>query len=395
MLVGEASGEMEAREQTPFVEYAQAGHVLTRNLRRMGYDREQFIITNLLRCRPKNNWIEDAPWEFSALAHCRPNLDSVILERRPKCIVALGTLPMRELSGMAGSKLGISHLAGYVLPLHKFLPGEHSGLSSGVAWNKSDPIPVIGDFHPSYLRRGSMSHVGIWTRIIQRAVNIAAGKDRKWMWDVDPDDSRTWEGLHYLTKPSTDEARAFQNYVLRNPGLIVAEDLETFESTSLDEDAKEGFVDTEIRQVQFCVRDHAGVPWAIALPWEEPFRTMAIAVMLSPNVKYGHNWWLFDHKVLRACAAREGWEYRPQGVVHDTLQMFHHWQPDLPAHLQFACNFIQFPFPWKHLADSNIEFYGCVDVHSDLELGEMLERTLKRDGLWDDESYFAATKGIA
>ena len=29
--------------------------------------------------------------------------------------------------------------------------------------------------------------------------------------------------------------------------------------------------------------------------------------------------------------------------------MFHHWQPDLPAHLQFAASFIRFPFPWKHL----------------------------------------------
>jgi hypothetical protein len=63
--------------------------------------------------------------------------------------------------------------------------------------------------------------------------------------------------------------------------------------------------------------------------------------------------------------------------------MFHHWQPDLPAHLQFCAQFVQFPFPWKHLAATNLEFYGCVDVDATLRLYTFLRAQLERDGIWD------------
>jgi hypothetical protein len=102
-------------------------------------------------------------------------------------------------------------------------------------------------------------------------------------------------------------------------------------------------------------------------------------------VKCGHNVWLFDNKVLRAAGEREGLDLLPRGVIHDTLQMFHHWQPDLPAHLQFAAGFVQFPFPWKHLAGTDLEFYGCCDVDATLRLYNMLEKTLRRDQLWGDQ----------
>src|SRR5882757_9401761 len=127
MLVGEASGEMEARQGTPFVPYAPAGSVLERVFKRMGLDRQQVSITNVLRCRPKNNFLDGAPWEYSALNHCRPNLDAAIAERRPKCIVALGGIATRELTGMAGTAQGVTHLAGYVLPHVTYKLGEGSG----------------------------------------------------------------------------------------------------------------------------------------------------------------------------------------------------------------------------------------------------------------------------
>src|SRR5262249_21165555 len=66
-----------------------------------------------------------------------------------------------------------------------------------------------------------------------------------------------------------------------------------------------------------------------------------------------------------------------------TLQMFHHWQPDLPAHLQFAAQFIRFPFPWKHLAGTDLPFYGCVDADATLRLYTFLREALERERLWD------------
>lgn len=388
LLVGEASGEHEQRDGLPFRPYAPAGSLLERTFRRMGIDRKMFAITNAIRCRPRNNWLEGSPWEYSALAHCRPNLDAAIAGYHPRAIVALGGTALRELTGEAGEARGISHLAGYVLPLarqtrkvQKMVPEVPWPVDGVVA--EASAIPVIGDFHPAFLRRGKASHQGVFARIIQRAVNIAAGKDRDWLWNVVPEDRSTHGHLRYQVHPSLDEAGAFAARVQSNGDLPVSYDLETFESASLDEDAREGFTDTQIRLIQFSLADGSG----IALPWEGAYREIARRVLHSGNVKCGHNIWLFDNKVLRAASEREGVDYNPRGTLHDTLQMYHHWQPDLPAHLQFAASFVNFPFPWKHLAGTDIEFYGCADVDATLRLYTFLKAKLIADGIWDDASY--------
>lgn len=361
MLVGEASGEMEAREQSPFVRYAPAGSLLERTFRRMGMAREQFSISNILRCRPRNNWLESSPWERSAINHCRPNLDAAIAERRPRCIVALGGTALRELTGMAGEARGIGHLAGYVLP-------------------GPNDIPVLGNFHPAFLRRGKASLQGLFARILNRATLIAAGRDKEWLWNVIPSDRSTHGSLRYQVHPSLDEARSYYHRVNANGGATLSYDIETYESASLDEDAREGFTDTQLRLVQFSLEGGEG----IAIPWEGEYREIAGRILRTENVKCGHNVWLFDNKVLRAAGEREGMDLAPRGIIHDTLQMFHHWQPDLPAHLQFCAQFVQFPFPWKHLAGTDIEFYGCCDVDATLRLYNFLESALRKDGLWGD-----------
>ena len=119
LIVAEASGEAEAREGRPLIEWAPAGSLLERTLRRMGYNRDQFSLTNCLRCRPRNNWLDGAPWEFAALNKCRPNLDAAIAERRPRAILALGDTATRELTGEAGEARGVSHLGGYVFVGHQ------------------------------------------------------------------------------------------------------------------------------------------------------------------------------------------------------------------------------------------------------------------------------------
>ena len=382
MLVGEASGEHEQRDLLPFRPYAPAGGVLTRIIRRMGQTREAFSITNVGRCRPRNNWLEGAPWEFAALAHCRPNLEAAIAERRPRAIVALGGVATRELTGMAGEAQGVGHLAGYVLPyagqthMENRAPADAFWLDRQRVPNDGGAIPVIPNFHPAYLRRGKASHQGVFARILQRAANVAAGRDREWMWNVDPEVDHA--KLGYETHPSLDAAEVFARRVGDNPLAVLSYDIETIESASLDEDAREGFVDTSIRLVQF----HLEGAGAIALPWDGAFRKMASGILCGPNPKCGHNVWLFDNKVLRAAGEREGLDLTPRGVIHDTLQMFHHWQPDLPAHLQFAASYVQFPFPWKHLASGHIEFYGCCDVDATLRLYGFLRGRLEAEGLW-------------
>lgn len=394
LLVGEASGEHEQRDGLPFRPYAPAGSLLERTFRRMGIDRKMFAITNAIRCRPRNNWLEGSPWEYSALAHCRKNLDAAIAGYHPRAIMALGGTALRELTGEAGEARGISHLAGYVLPLatsrgpcggcisHESLDVPRSQRMTDASCDQchgtgyishASTIPVIGDFHPAFLRRGKASHQGVFARIIQRAVNIAAGKDRDWLWNIDPNNKETHGTLNYNTHPTHQDVADFVRRVLADQQRVVSYDLETSESASLDEDAREGFVDTRIRLAQFSIQEGTG----IALD-SEVYREAIQTLMTSSNPKCGHNIWLFDDKVLRA----QGIE--PAGVRHDTLQMYHHWQPDLPAHLQFAASFVNFPFPWKHLAGTDIEFYGCADVDATLRLYTFLKAKLIADGIWGD-----------
>ena len=368
LTVAEASGEHEQRDQLPLRPFAPAGGVEERTMRRMGLARQSFSLTNIVRCRPRNNWLENAPWEYSAIAHCRPNLRAAIAERRPRVIRALGNIPTRELTGVAGEKLGVSYLCGYVLPL-----------AADLRYDSTD-VPVVAGFHPSFLRHGKMAYGGVYARTLKRAMNVAAGRDRSWLWNVVPDDPSTHGGLRYATRPSLDEARSIALRIRDNQSLVVSYDIETDESQSLDEDAREGFTDTVIRLVQVSTASGE----AVAFPWEGGYKAVVADIMQSQNVKVGHNVWLFDNKVLRACGEREGLDLRPRGMIHDTLAMFHHWQPDLPAHLQFAAQFVEFPFPWKHLAAGAIEFYGCCDVDATLRLATFLEAALRKEGLWDD-----------
>jgi uracil-DNA glycosylase family 4 len=375
MIVAEASGEMEARDQLPLRPYAPAGSLLERSFRRMGYDRKQFSLTNVLRCRPRNNWLAGAPYEWSALTKCRPNLDAAIAERRPRAILALGDTATRELTGEAGEARGVSHLSGYVL----------RGPRTGVPYvagqlpspSDSESVPVIPTFHPSFIRRGKAAYQGIFARNLQRAVNVAAGRDRLWEWDLE--EARHAGRLKYDTHPSLEDVRGFVARVESNSALTLSYDIETYESASLDEDARDGFTDTRIRLIQFSV----GAGEGIAMPWEGAYRECTQRLLHTSNIKCGHNLWLFDNRVLEACGQREGLDLRPRGVIHDTLAMFHHWQPDLPAHLQFASQFVQFPFPWKHLAATDLEFYGCVDVDATLRLYQFLDRQLRADGIYD------------
>src|SRR5262245_40748111 len=104
LIVGEASGEHEAREGRGFIEWAPAGSIIEKAIKMGGHKRDDYWITNIIRCRPPNNLLSGAPYESEAIAHCRGNLDRVIQEHNPRAILALGSIPLRELTGRSGKK---------------------------------------------------------------------------------------------------------------------------------------------------------------------------------------------------------------------------------------------------------------------------------------------------
>src|SRR5690349_7649707 len=63
MIVGEALGANERSEGRSFVESAEAGGLLERLLRRGGWDRQQFVLWNVVACQPPNNKLDGAYYE--------------------------------------------------------------------------------------------------------------------------------------------------------------------------------------------------------------------------------------------------------------------------------------------------------------------------------------------
>jgi DNA polymerase len=91
IMVGEAPGEDEDRQGIPFV--GRAGQLLTDSLGKIGITRQNYFITNLLKCRPPSN---RDPAEDEVL-NCRGFLAAQITIMKPKIVVTLGRFGMHEL----------------------------------------------------------------------------------------------------------------------------------------------------------------------------------------------------------------------------------------------------------------------------------------------------------
>lgn len=370
LIVGEASGEAEASEGLPFRPSAPAGSVLDKAIRRQGWTRDQFWITNVVRCRPPRNWLEGAPWQDDAIAHCRSNLDEVIARLKPRAIVTLGSVPTRELTGLSGPKQTITYLRGYTLP-------SRYG------------VPVIPAFHPSFLARGKMSYLGMLMQDLARAVTVAQ------------------QGLSAVTdhasvvrcETSLEALIDLYHQARQDPELLIAYDLETTSSAGEDEDKILEFsrddavedsdseeveepeldssaLDTSrasIRTVQFAIAPD----WGVEVPWQPGFIEVARDILALPNPKAAHNGWLFDSPIL----ARHGAPVT--GRNDDTLWMFHAIQPELPANLQAVTSFYAPDLPpWKHLAASSATIYGVYDVIAVWRIMQRLPADLGRKSLW-------------
>ncbi len=124
MLIGEGPGREEDKQGRPFV--GDAGKVLTSLIQKMGMNREEIYIANVVKCRPPMNRDPEA----DEIQTCSPFLERQIDIIRPKVIMALGRISSQRL---VGSKIPISKLRG------KFYDVQG--------------IPLMPTFHPAYLIR--------------------------------------------------------------------------------------------------------------------------------------------------------------------------------------------------------------------------------------------------
>lgn len=112
LLIGEAPGKDEVAQKKPFV--GKAGKNLAEFLSVLEIDRQMLYITNAIKYRlgkvsPKSGRIVNRPAQPSDIAMNRPYLLREIEILKPKCILTLGNIPLKALTGEQHISIGAVH----------------------------------------------------------------------------------------------------------------------------------------------------------------------------------------------------------------------------------------------------------------------------------------------
>jgi DNA polymerase len=395
MIISEASGEHEAKNGYPFVEWAPAGSILEKAIKMGGGSRDDYFITNILRCRPPNNALLGTTYERDSINHCSQYLRRAIEELKPRSILALGSIPIRELTGFYGGKRSVAYMRGYTLAG----PGG---------------IPVIPSYHPAFIVRGNTRLIGILVKDLAIARSAAAGR------------------LSYVVDPSTElqcfeGVRALEDFyeeVKSDSNVWIAYDIETKESLEGEEDEliefehtyefaddgtdpdldegdigrlefgentyrlreetgnegriihsnKLGILSGRITSIQFAISDR----WGVYGDWSDPrIQSLSRKILSLPNPKVAHNGDHFDRPILKRVGITLS------GDHYDSLSMRRALQPDLPAGLQQVAVDYGWRWPWKHYSGTNSILYGVADVCSLVRIVSILPNELDRLGMWN------------
>ncbi len=360
-ILGEALGWNEYIDGLPFRPQAQAGSKLEEAFRlaakEMGQPvtRSQFLIYNTVNCHPPGDKLAGMSYEQGAIEHCSKNVDSVVGGFKTgfnKTILALGNIPLKALTGVSGiadEKQSISHLRGFVFQ-------SKYGL-------------VVPSLHPSFIRRGNNHLTPLLVEDLKRALNVARGLYTSYQFHND------YKPPVYQTSPGLDEAQSFYYKVKDNPRACLTYDIETPRTGNIDEDERDDLEDKDITLIQFSIRKGTG----IAFPYRDDYIGLVSRLLALPNIKANHNTWNFDNPRLRA----KGHIFN--GLVHDTMWMWKHFYPKLPRGLQSVASMLGFPFPWKHLYGSQLEYYGCADVDAVQWIIAALPKMMNAKGVWGGE----------
>lgn len=328
MVIAEALGAKEERKGLPLRPDAPAGGVFQQALDVGKLLREQMTLTNIVRCRPPGNELKGMYWERPAIDHCRQYLDAAVAERRPRLLLALGDVPLRELSLIPG---GISELRGYVLPSR---------------YN----IPLIATYHPSHLARGAFGQLfGAFLHDVRQAQRFA-------LRGV-PEKLET----NYVTSPNDTDFRNYLELLRSDVNLAAAHDIET--PGILGEPEPKEWREKRILQVQFS----SAVGSAIVCDWNNPTqRKFACEVYALPNPKWGWNDRLSDRPCLKANGVMLN------GECHDLMNAWAHLQPNftsgkdahdedkaVPAKLMSLQSCVSFYYPqegpWKGMVQGVVK----------------------------------------
>lgn len=352
LLVGEALGEQEVQAGEPFV--GKAGDTLTRMMQRGGLTREAFKIANAIWCRPPKNELRGVWYMKPALDHCRPYLDTVIEEMRPKCIVTLGVTAFER-----------------VLPEVAMLPGvglldskKHKGARGYVFWSEKYKTWVIPTVHPSFIMRGKTAWAQVLIHDIQRGTEVArdgyAYTTGDYTLDCTPTEAHAW-------------VDAFEAYHRQHPDLYLSTDIETPDKSANEEELDlEDLADYVILRCGYSYRDRHG----LSIPWDGPYRTVHQRLLNHGAQKVFWNG-SFDIPRIYAQGVSIG------GTSHDAMDAWHVLNSDLNKSLGFVTPFFYHgQSMWKHLSGVRPAYYNVVDADA---AGVNMRGTvdlLRQHGMW-------------
>ena len=353
LVILEAAGADEEACGRPVV--GAAGQYLWSALKRVGIERDGFRIHNILSCRPPNNKLIKMPYTEAAIAHCRPNLDSTLLDHRCSCsrigrtpvVVALGKFAFRELMG--------------VQDWHPVMKADYQTYPH---WLPQHGAWLLAAPHPSHLMQGKHHLTPTLQFVFQRALEIASDGlqlDKPYyLLDPSPADFKVWVD-DYL---KCDVRQEFMSYDIETPYKSGKDEAEV---------AREDDDDYTILRCSFCYRPGN----AVSVPWTADY--MADIERIFQSGGYGVNWNGAVYDDVRIS------QYLTFNMVRlDTMLAWHVLNTSMPKGLGFVTPFYwKNCAMWKHLSEEMPAFYNAKDADAALRCWLGIKQDLINNELWD------------
>ena len=347
----------EALRGEPFV--GEAGACLDKCFRYTGIDRSTVCIDNLCRCKPPNDWLDGAPWEFEAIQQCQYNLDKT-LEEKHKVVVPLGGTAIRNILGISRKEW-----KSYKKPMENFHGTIHR--------DPLDRFWIVPSFHPSFIQRGKQKLISVLMHDLVIAKDIVEKGHTKDPAILKVDPPVEW----FLAWVDAVIARAVDTVNSGKPLPWLAADIETPEKQKGGDESELAIDDPSyiITRINFAV-DY-DLNFALTVPWQGPYITGVKRLMNCEFLRTCFWHANYDRPRLNAngCQVKDPW--------FDGMDLFHGLQSSLPKGLGFVAPFYSVWGAWKHLSSSNPGLYAAIDALQTIRCIVGIEKDLIKSGQWD------------
>lgn len=355
-VVLEAAGADEEAEGRPTV--GRAGHYLWSQLARVGLERDDFRIHNVLSCRPPDNKLAKMPYEAAAIDHCSPLLDATIFDMQQRCKDAGKTFVILTLGRIAFKRvMGLSEKDPILKADYCCYPFR----------SEKYQATVLALDHPAFIMRGNHHLVPMMQYGFKRAVEIAAN-------------GLTLDNPYYLLDPTPARFDEWANeyfnvleHATNGDAVYLSYDIETPHKQGMDEEkvAKEDDTDYTILRCSFCYTPGN----AVSVPWQAQYIPTIQRLFASTAKKVGWNNTNYDDPRIKA-------QMPMNGDLLDAMMGWHVLNSALPKGLGFVAPFYwKNTEMWKHEAANKPSWYNAKDADAALRCWLGIKQSLKEHDL--------------